>query len=176
MAGTIKPQYAASVAMTVSSLHSLAASSTWEAGWTSASVDNTTDEYSDFLVSGTFSTHASNRQAGVINVWAYASLNDTPNWPDIFSSGTEGSQGAATVTDTEERDAAMVLIASIVVDNTASAVYTFPPTSLRRAFGLDHPPTHWALFVSQNAATSTNAGLASSGSAIYYTPVHDQYT
>jgi hypothetical protein len=175
MAGDIKLKYAASVALTVTNLHSLASSATWEAGWTSALINNTSDLYLDRLVSGTFTTHASNRQAGVINVWAYAALNDTPTWPDIFSSGTEGSEGTATVTDTEERDAAMRLVASIIVDNTASAVYTFPPTSLATLFGGVMSP-YVALFVAQNASTTTTAGLAAAGSAIYHTPVLAQYT
>jgi hypothetical protein len=37
-------------------------------------------------------------------------------------------------------------------------------------------PTHWALFVSTNATTTTTAALASSGSAVYYTPVGARYT
>ena len=33
------------------------------------------------LYGGTFTTHASNRQAGVINIYVLAALNDTPTWP-----------------------------------------------------------------------------------------------
>lgn len=175
MAGDIKTQYAASVALTVTNLHSLASSQTWEAGWSSASIDNTANEYADILLSGTFTTHASNRQAGTINVWLYAALNDTPTWPSIFSAGGAGAQGAATVTDTEERDSGMILFRSITVDNTASAIYTFPPLSVAQMFGGWLPP-YVAVFVAQNAATTTAAGLASSGSALYYTPVNAQYT
>jgi hypothetical protein len=69
----------------------------------------------------------------------------------------------------------MRLVASITVDNTASAVYTFPPTSLAALFG-GTLPTDVAVFVSQNASTTTTAGLASSGSAIYTTAVFAQYT
>ena len=173
MAGDIKLKRGASAALTVTNLHSLASHQSWESGWTSGTID--CGENIDIMLSGTFTTHASNRQAGTINVWVYAALSDTPTWPDIFSSGTEGTEGTATVTDTEERDAAMRLVASITVDNTASAVYTFPPTSLAQLFG-GTLPTDVAVFVSQNASTTTTAGLASSGSAIYTTAVFAQYT
>ena len=81
MAGDIKLQYVASVAPTVTNLHSLASSQDSLAGWSSASVSNLTNEYLDYLYAGTFTTHASNRQAGSINVYVIAALNDTPTWP-----------------------------------------------------------------------------------------------
>lgn len=174
MAGDIKLQYVASVAPTVTNLHSLASSQDWLAGWTSGSVSNLTNEYLDYLYAGTFTTHASNRQAGSINVYVIAALNDTPTWP-ATASGTIGTEGALSFTDTEERDSLARLLASITVDNTASAIYTFPPTGIAQMFGGMVPPYH-AIYVAQNCATTTAAGLASSGSAIYYTPVNAQYT
>lgn len=174
MAGDIKLQYVASVAPTVTNLHSLASSQDWLAGWTSASVSNLTNEYLDYLYAGTFTTHASNRQAGTINVYVIAALNDTPTWP-ATASGTIGTEGALSFTDTEERDSLVRLLASITVDNTASAIYTFPPTGIAQLFGGMVPPYH-AIYVAQNCATTTTAGLASAGSAIYYTPVNAQYT
>jgi hypothetical protein len=170
MAGDIKLNYVASSALTDTGLQGLAASATWEAGWTSNAIDNRTNEYADYLLSGTFTTHATH-SAGVINVYVYAALNDTPTWPDIFSSGTEGSVGAATVTDTEQRDSAMRFVASMTTDTGASEVYTFPPTSIAMLFGGVIPP-EWAVFVTQ----STAANLAASGSALYITPVNYQYT
>lgn len=175
MAGDIKLKYAASVALTVTNLHSLASAQDWAAGWTSASINNTSTLYNDVLLSGTFSTHASNRQIGQINVYAYAAMNDTPTWPDIFSTGTEGTEGAVVFHDTEQRDSATRLLASIAVDSGASEIYTFAPVSVAQAFGGVLPP-YFAIYVAQNAATTTTAGLASSGSAIYYTPVLAQYT
>lgn len=174
MAGDIKLQYIASVAPTVTNLHSLASSQDWLAGWTSGSVSNLTNEYLDYLYAGTFTTHASNRQAGSINVYVIAALNDTPTWP-ATASGTIGTEGALSFTDTEERDSLVRLLASIAVDNTASAIYTFPPTGIAQMFGGMVPPYH-AIYVAQNCATTTAAGLAAADSAIYYTPVNAQYT
>jgi len=175
MAGDIKLQYVASVALTVTNLHSLASSQSWETGWTSVSINNTANEYADLLLAGTFTTHASNRQAGSINIYCYGALNDTPTWPDLFSAGTEGTEGACTFHDTEQRDSGVRFVASITVDTGASEVYTFQPVSIASLFGGVLPP-YLAFVVSQNAATTTAAGLASSGSALYYTPVNYQYT
>jgi hypothetical protein len=174
MAGDIKLQYVASVAPTVTNLHSLASSQTWIAGWSSGSVNNTSNEYADYLYGGTFTTHASNRQAGSIFVYVLAALNDTPTWP-ATSSGTIGTEGALAFTDTEELDSLGRLLTVLTVDNTASAIYTFPPTGIAQLFGGVVPPYH-ALYVAQNCSTTTTAGFASSGSAIYYTPVVYQYT
>lgn len=174
MAGDIKLQYVASVAPTVTNLHSLASSQDWTAGWSSASIDNRTNEYLDYLVSGTFTTHASNRQAGSINIYIVAAMNDTPTWP-AASSGTWGTEGAVAFVDIEQRDSATRFLASITVDNGASEVYSFPPTSVAALFGGMVPPA-FAIYVAQNASTTTTAGLAASGSAIYYTPVNAQYT
>jgi hypothetical protein len=164
-----KLQYVASSALTVTNLHSLASSQDWSAGWTSASINNTSNEYIDYLISGTFTTPASNRQAGSINVYVLAALNDTPTWTGT-SSGTIGTEGALAFTDTEERDSLARLLCSITVDNTASAIYTFPPTGIAALFGGWIPP-YFAIYVAQNASTTTTAGLASSGSAIYSTPI-----
>jgi hypothetical protein len=177
MAGSILADYAASVAMTVTNLHSLAADNATGyplIGWSSASVNNTSNEYLDYMVSGTFTTHASNRQAGNVYVYIVAALNDTPTWP-AAASGTWGTEGVASFTDTEERDGFARLLTVIPVDTTASSIVGFPPTGIAALFGGIVPP-YWAVFVSTNATTTTTAALASSGSAIYYTPVGARYT
>jgi len=174
MAGDIKLKYgAATTAMTVTNLHSLAASSTWVAGWTSASVTNTSNAYFDYMVSATFTTHASNRQAGTVELWILAALNDTPTWP-ATASGTVGTEGALSFTAAEQKYSYGRLLTAFAVTNTASQIYVVPPIGIRSLFRAC--PTHWALFVTGNAATTTAAQFASSGSAVYYTPILAQYT
>lgn len=177
MAGNAYLDYAASSAMTVTNLHSLAADNSTGyplIGWSSASVNNTSNEYVDYLVSGTFTTHASSRQAGYIYVYVVGALNDTPTWP-AAATGTWGTEGAASFTDTEERDGFARLLTVLAVDTTASSIVGFPPTSIAQLFG-GFPPPYWAVFVSTNATTTTTAALAASGSAVYYTPVSLRYT
>jgi hypothetical protein len=175
MAGDIKLKYpAASTAVTVTNLHSLASSQTWIAGWFGASVTNTSNVYLDYLYGGTFTTHASNRQAGLINVYVIGLLNDTPTIP-ATATGTIGTEGTGSFTAAEMRDSLCRLLVSITVLNTASQIYTFPQTGIAQLFG-GVVPTHHGLYIATNASTTTTAGLASSGSAIYYTPVTTQYT
>jgi len=177
MAGAIKPDYVASSAVTVTALHSLAASSSFIAGWNGNSVTNTSNEYDDYLLGGTFTTHASNRQAGTIIVGVIGALSDgggTPVWPTV-ASGTVGTEGALAFTAVEQMNAAVRVLYRIPCTNTASQVYAFPMTSIAQLFG-GKMPTHWAPFVTGNVATSTNAQLAAAGSAIYCTPILGQYT
>lgn len=175
MAGDIKQKYAAaSSALTVTNLHSLASSSAWIAGWGSASVSNLSNNYTDYLYGGTFTSHASNRQAGQLFVYVIASLNDTPTWPAV-SSGTLGTEGAIAFADIYRRDALVQPLWQITVDNTASAIYTFPQMGIAALFN-GRVPTHHCLFVTHNLSTTTTAGLAAAGSALYSTPVIDQYT
>jgi len=173
MAGSILIDYAASVAVTVTNLHSLAASQSFIAGWNSNSVTNTSNEYEDYLLGGTFTTHASNRQAGTIIVGVIGALSDTPTWPTV-ASGTVGTEGALAFTAVEQMNSAVRALARIPVTNTASQVYAFPMLSIAQLFGFC--PTHWCAFVTGNASTTTTAQLAAAGSALYYTPVARRYT
>lgn len=173
MAGDIKQKYAAaSSALTVTNLQTLASSASWIAGWSSASVNNTSNNYSDYLYGGTFTSAASSRQAGVINIWVVAALNDTPTWPAV-SSGTLGTEGALAFADTYRRNALARILWSIDADNTASAIYTFPPMGIAALFNGWVPPYH-CLFVAANLGTTTAASFSSA--AIYSTPVVNQYT
>lgn len=179
MSGDIKTKWGTVQSLTVTNLHSLAASSSRTAGWTSAAIDlkDTIADLLDILINATFTSHASNRQAGNIDVRVYSGLDATPTWGDIFSSGTEGTEGAATFHDSYRRNTGSKLLTSIITDNTASAVYVMENESLALRYGGPGSlPTDIALWVGHNIATSTNAGLASSGSAVRYIPVLQQYT
>lgn len=159
---------ASTTAMTVTNLHSLASDSgAYLAGWSSASVSNLSNLDGDHHVSATFTTHASNRAAGDIRIYVMAALNDSPTWPAV-ASGTIGTEGAIAFTDAEERDAYCIPLAVLTADTTASSILAMAPRSLASRFG-GALPTHWALFVTQNVSTTTTAGLAAAGSAVYYT-------
>jgi hypothetical protein len=176
MAGDIKLKLGTDAAFTMTGIEDVDSSTTLVGGWSTGSVDNTTTLASDYLVSGQFTLESSNRSTtGFINVYAYGTHLDTPVWPDLFSAGTEGTVGAATVHDAYRRDAGMYLVQSIYVgDNTASAVYTMKPTSLRDLFG--QIPALWALWVTSNACTTTADWCVASGTTLYYVPVLQQYT
>jgi len=163
MAGDIKLQYVASAALTVTNLHSLASSQDKLAGWSSASVNNTSNEYMDYLYAGTFTTHASNRQAGSIKIYLIGPLDDS-TWPDVF----DGTEAAETPTDTEEFDGYARLARVLDVDNTASATYDIDIPSAATIFG-GNLPKKFVIYISQNCSTTTTAGLAAAGSTVTIT-------
>lgn len=158
--GDIKTVYIADNTLTVTNLHSLAASSNYTAGWESPTIDHSSDGADDDFVGLHLVTHASNRQAGAIRVHGVAMINDSL-WPNVF----DGTESVKTWTDTEELDAAAILAKEIVVDNSASAVYDVIIPSMKAVFG-GTLPKKYALFVTGNATTTTTAQLASSGSTV----------
>lgn len=160
---TVTQEYAASSNLTVTNLHSLASSQTWVGGWTSGTIDNTSDKHFTKLVSAKFTLASSNNQAGEIRVYAYAMLDDS-NWPDIFSAGTEGTEGTATVLDVEQFSG-LILLWGTTVDNGASAeVHNMPQISIRSALG--YMPPKFALFITGNCTTTTTAQFAASGNQV----------
>lgn len=162
--GAVTQEYRASANLTVTNLHSLASSQGLLAGWTSGTIDNTSNKDVDILVSAKFTKAASNLQAGVIEVWAYAMLDDS-NWPDVFSSGTEGTEGTATIHDDEQKKEAFRSLWSTTTDTGTSEVHNMPPVSVASAFGGVLPPK-FAVFVTGNATTTTTAQFASSGNQV----------
>lgn len=173
MAGDIKLKYGTSTAFTQTNLDGIASSSTWVAGWTSVGVSNTSTLAMDYLVSGQVQVESAALAAGEIRVSTYAAFNDTPTWPDVFSAGTEGTEGTATIHDTEVRDCAFNMLWGAITDTTASRFYPMPPRSIAAAYGGSVPPS-WALFVAQ----STTAALETTGdtNVFHYVPVLAQYT
>ncbi len=172
MAGDLKLKYGTPAALTQTNLDGIASSATWVAGWTSDAINNTSTLAEDYMVSGTFQVESSGLSAGVILVLAYAAFNATPTWPDLFSAGTEGTEGTATIHDTEIRDSGFVRLAAIVTDTTASRNYPFAPVSIRDAFGF--VPPYFAIFVAQS--TGTTLETTGDPNQIYYVPILSQYT
>lgn len=147
--------------LTVTALNAgLASSATWVAGWSSQTIDNTSNLYDDYILTGNILVESSGLTAGYLNLWAYTMLDPTAGtWPDIFSSGTEGSQGAATLHDTEIRDG-LIPIWSQQTDTTASRNYPIQGVSLLSMMRVI--PPKFAFFF----AHSTVAALETSGQVI----------
>jgi hypothetical protein len=172
MAGDIKLKYGTPAALTQTNLDGIASSATWVGGWTSGAINNTSALALDYLISGTFQVESAGLSAGAIMVSAYTAFDATPTWPDVFSAGTEGTEGTATIHDTEVRDSAFAPLAQIITDTSASRHYPFYARSIAQAFG--SVPPYFAIFVGQ----STGATLETTGdpNQVYYTPVLSQYT
>lgn len=168
MAGDIKQKYGTSEAPTVTNLQSLASSSTFQSGWTSAWIDNTSTLALNSMAMVAI-TAGTNPTAGSVRVYVYAEFPDGTD-PDLFSSGTEGVEGAVTIHDAEQLSASFVLLWSSDIDTTTNDVYTMPPRSIRQAFGF--MPRKWAFYI----AHDTVAALKSSGNAIQVDHEIAQYT
>lgn len=163
-AGDVKIAYGASAAFTQTNLDGLASSATWVAGWESNAVDNSSNLYEDYLISGVLQVESSGLSAGEIRVYIVAEMNDT-TWPDVF----DGTESAETVTDTEVRDAICHLAAVVVTDTTASRYYYFGPFSVANLFG-GVCPRKFVVFIAQS--TGTTLETTSDPNQVYYKGVY----
>ena len=165
-AGDVKIAYGSSASFDVTHLHSLAASQTWIAGWASALVDNTTNKYDDYFISGLFKSAASANQIGVIRIYVVAMISDTV-WPgdkDTTIPGTEGAfAAAADMRDNDFRLGAVVNASAA----TASQSYSFGPFSVANLFG-GECPAKFCIYITGNIATTTAAQFAADTNIVTY--------
>lgn len=167
-AGDILHEWGSSAAYTIT-LTGLGTSSTKVAGRESTAISHTTADALDYLVGGKITTGTSPTASKTIDVWLYASIDDTPTYPDVF----DGTDSAETVTSENVRNSALKLLASMVVDNTSDRTYWFGPTGIAQLFGGALPKNH-GLFVTHDTAVNLNATAANH--ALSYTPVYARYT
>jgi hypothetical protein len=151
----IKVKYPAtsSVALTIT-LASLATDSTLLTGRESTAVDNTTNCDLDHLVSGVIMTGTTPTVSTRIEVWAYASFktaSGTPTYPDVL----DGTDSAETMTSAGVKDAALALVATMIVSATSNVAYYFRPVSIATLFGA--MPKFWGIFVTHNTAVNLNS-------------------
>jgi hypothetical protein len=165
-AGDVALRYAASTTPSVTNLQSLAASSTWVAGWESGEIDNSSNRYTDYIINLKLVRAATNQQSGEHRMYLVAMLDDT-TWPDPF----DGSETTESISDTEQRDAICRLAAIAQTDGVAGETDYLMCPSVAAVFN-GVVPRKFVVFVTTNGATSTNAALASSGNALYVTGVY----
>lgn len=170
MAGDIKLKYGTTITPTVTALNGLAASSTWQSGFTTDWIDNTSVLALDYLVGANFYAGTS-PVAGEIRVYTYATLDSSYTAPDLFSSGTEGSTGAVTILDGEQLASGLILLWASVNDTGSDECYPMPPRSIAQAFG-GVVPRKFAIYVAHSMTNALKATL----NAIYIDPVLQQYT
>lgn len=148
---TLKNLYAASATITISPA-STATSSTRVAGVESDVISNATNLYLDALVSGKITTGTSPTASKQIDIWVYASQDDTPSYADVL----DGTGSAETITSENVRNAAMKLACSILVDNTSDRTYYMAPVSVASLFG-GVLPQRWGLFISHDTGVNLNS-------------------
>ncbi|MBK9497058.1 MAG: hypothetical protein IPO08_21605 [Xanthomonadales bacterium] len=159
-AGDLKTQYAASSNLTVTALNSLAASSTWVAGWQSDVIDNSTNKYGTYELKGLITAGATGAQVGIIEIWVIRMIDDT-NWPDVF---TGAGQAAKTVTSRNVLYSCGVLVKAIPTDAVASRAYPFNVPDIASYFG-GAMPEKCLVWITHTAQSTTNT-LAASGQQV----------
>ena len=150
-----KIAYASSASFTCT-LASLASDTNLLAGRESTAVDNSSNLYLDYLITGTFTVASSGLSSSEsINVYLYARETDS-TWPEDVT----GSDAALTWDSTETRDEGMVLLASVATNNTASQTYSMAPVSVAACFG-GVVPAGFGLWVVQNTGGALASGTLS---------------
>lgn len=149
---TVKVSYDTTSSLTVTNLHSLAASTT-TGGWQSAVQDNTSNLYDDALVQIVLAgptTVASNK---VALVYAYSSVDGGTTYSDAAS----GSEGTITFTS----DPPNLVLVGVIPMPVNAGTFKSRNFSIAQAFG-GTLPQRWGLVV-QNQG---NAGLQASGNTV----------
>jgi hypothetical protein len=164
----VKIAYGSSAAMTIT-LASLATSSTRVAGRESTAINNTSNKYLDYLVAGKVTTGTSPTDAKQIDVWVYASFEDTPTYPDVF----DGTDSDETATSAGVLAGALVLAASISTNNTSDRTYWVVPFSVASLFG-GRCPKYFGVFVTHD--TGVNLNSTGGNQAFWTTPVYETVT
>jgi hypothetical protein len=148
---SVKIEYAAASNLTIT-LASLATSSTWLAGQESTAVDNTTNKYLDYLLSGKITVGTTPTSGTEIRVYVVALLDDS-TYPDVF----DGTDSAETVTSAGVGSAFLRLAAVLPVGATTSNVaYYFGPVSVAALFG-GACPKKFVVFVTHNTGVNLNS-------------------
>lgn len=147
--------YVASVALTFTSVNSLATSAGLTAGASSLAVDNgSTGAPMVVSIGGFIKLGTTSIAAAQVEAWAYCAYDDTPTYPDTIA----GTDAAKTLTTTAIKAAGLANINIIATPATASQVQPFKPVSLDALF-IGWTPRFWGVFVVHN----TVATLAASG-------------
>ena len=148
----IKLAYVNSAAYTIT-LASLASSSTLLAGSESDAVDNSSNLYLDYHVGGKITVGTTPTANTKIEVWTYATIDETPTYPDVF----DGTGSAETATSAEIKRGALKLMKVLDVVSTSSDVAQWlGATSLSGCYG-GVVPSHHGLFVTHNTVAAFNS-------------------
>ena len=148
--GDIKLVYGTAADVTCT-LASLATSSTLLVGRESAAVDNSSNLYLDYLVSGKITTGTSPTASKSVQVWAVASWDGT-TWPAGFS----GSDAAGPTLIVENKNSALALVAAISTTSSSNITYHFTCKSIASLFG-GFCPKKFSFFITHDTAVNLNS-------------------
>ena len=146
----LKLSYPAASDLTIT-LASLGSDTNLLTGRESATIDNSTNLYLDYLISGKITAGTSPTAARSIEVWAVGSWDGT-SWPDVF----DGTDSAETITSADIKASVCRFVAAMATANTSDRTYHFGPVSIAAAFGGTLPPK-FVLFVTHSTGVNLNS-------------------
>jgi hypothetical protein len=161
-AGDTKVTYGSSSNLTIT-LASLATDASLLVGRESSEVDNTTNRYVDYLLSGKITTGTSPTASKFIEVHVVGLMDDS-TYPSVF----DGTDSAETVT-AAVKSGVCRQAASIDTTNTSDVTYYFGPVSVASLFG-GVMPKKFVVFVTHN--TGVNLNSTGGNHQITVTPVY----
>lgn len=146
----IKTAFAASAALTIT-LASLASDTNLLAGRQSTVIDNSSNLYVDYLLGVNKITSGTTPTAGVLEVWLFSSMDDTPNWPDTLGA----ADANVTLTSANIKNAGLKPFGSVVNSTSSNVAYPFSPACVGGLFG--GPLRKWGVFVVHSMVAALNA-------------------
>jgi hypothetical protein len=153
--------YGAATALTCT-LASLATSSTWIAGRSSAAVDNSSARNIDSEITAQVRAGSSAPTADTeIRVYGVQALypDTTVVWPDAASATNLGTDAAVAFTSTYTRDGGVKpLLGSTAVAATTAVYYSIACLSTAQAWGKE--PKRWCVFVTHSTVAALHATQA----------------
>jgi hypothetical protein len=149
----IKVSYPAASDATIT-LASLATDSTGLTGRQSTAIDNTTNLYLDYIVSGKITCGATVAVAQRAQIWVIPSTDGT-NYPDTVT----GTDAARTLTAGSKTYIGRLVVELVADATTANKTYHFAGVSIASLFGGFCPPK-FIFFVTHNFTSGLNATAA----------------
>jgi hypothetical protein len=148
-----KPIYVASTNLTIT-LASLATSTNAgnpSVGRESTAVDNSSNLYLDYYLSG-FITTGTSPVAGRIEVWVVPEIDDT-TWKQVAGTG----DAAVTFTSVDIKASVGQLAATLITDTTSDRTYPFAKISVASLFQGQVCPRKFVVVVLHNTNVNLNA-------------------
>ncbi len=162
---TLALQYG-SVTTIVITVASLGSDAQLSSGRVSTPVDNSSNEYVDYIIQGYVSTGASvTVEAKQIQLWA-AGSNDGTNFTAALATADAADNVCGQKT-------LLKLLEVVPTVSTVSGTYNFGPYSIANAFrGV--VPLYWSIFIAQSTCQALNS--ASGAHQFCYVPLYYQST
>ena len=146
----VKSNFPAASDVTIT-LSSLASDANLLTGRQSTAIDNSSNLYLDYLISGKITAGTSPTTARSIQVFVVGSWDGT-TYPDTFSSSDAGR----TPTTANHKNSVCRFIAEMATDATSNQTYHFGPVSVASAFG-GVMPVKFVVYVVHNTGQPLNS-------------------